>query len=151
MTSSWFFLSTLNYDARSTTHQICLISYTLCRNYSHKLRARKAKEAIPGTIYKIFLLRHIPGSGGPTQLSPYWISHAKRPMPEPDSSYTYNPPHAFMVWCLLTHRRRFSRLLVSGWCSCPVRGFGFSPLLSPPLSDVWVGKPDGKAAFQDMV
>ena len=23
MTSSWFFLSTLNYDARSTTHQIC--------------------------------------------------------------------------------------------------------------------------------
>ena len=24
MTSSWFFLSTLNYDARSTTHQICL-------------------------------------------------------------------------------------------------------------------------------
>jgi len=23
VTSSWFFLSTLNYDARSTTHQIC--------------------------------------------------------------------------------------------------------------------------------
>ena len=26
MTSSWFFLSTLNYDARSTTHQIILVS-----------------------------------------------------------------------------------------------------------------------------
>ena len=26
MTSSWFFLSTLNYDARSTTHQICYLS-----------------------------------------------------------------------------------------------------------------------------
>ena len=25
MTSSWFFLSTLNYDARSTTHQICIL------------------------------------------------------------------------------------------------------------------------------
>jgi len=23
VTSGWFFLSTLNYDARSTTHQIC--------------------------------------------------------------------------------------------------------------------------------
>ena len=27
MTSSWFFLSTLNYDPRSTTHQIYIISY----------------------------------------------------------------------------------------------------------------------------
>ena len=27
MTSSWFFLSTLNYDARSTTHQIYLTVY----------------------------------------------------------------------------------------------------------------------------
>jgi hypothetical protein len=27
MTSSWFFLSTLNYDARSTTHQIYKQSY----------------------------------------------------------------------------------------------------------------------------
>jgi hypothetical protein len=25
VTSSWFFLSTLNYDARSTTHQIIII------------------------------------------------------------------------------------------------------------------------------
>ena len=27
MTSSWFFLSTLNYDARSTTHQILKLLY----------------------------------------------------------------------------------------------------------------------------
>ena len=30
MTSSWFFLSTLNYDARSTTHQIGISSVTDC-------------------------------------------------------------------------------------------------------------------------
>ena len=37
MTSSWFFLSTLNYDARSTTHQICLltVSYTTSRWPKH--------------------------------------------------------------------------------------------------------------------
>ena len=29
MTSSWFFLSTLNYDARSTTHQIFLDTVVL--------------------------------------------------------------------------------------------------------------------------
>jgi len=39
VTSSWFFLSTLNYDARSTTHQILMISkrygYSkVCRNLS---------------------------------------------------------------------------------------------------------------------
>ena len=27
VTSSWFFLSTLNYDARSTTHQICTLFF----------------------------------------------------------------------------------------------------------------------------
>jgi len=27
VTSSWFFLSTLNYDARSTTHQISVFIY----------------------------------------------------------------------------------------------------------------------------
>jgi len=29
VTSSWFFLSTLNYDARSTTHQESVISWRL--------------------------------------------------------------------------------------------------------------------------
>jgi len=29
VTSNWFFLSTLNYDARSTTHQI-FVHYILC-------------------------------------------------------------------------------------------------------------------------
>ena len=29
MTFSWFFLSTLNYDARSTTHQICKAHYVV--------------------------------------------------------------------------------------------------------------------------
>jgi len=34
VTSSWFFLSTLNYDARSTTHQIYLVQtvYFICKN-----------------------------------------------------------------------------------------------------------------------
>jgi len=29
VTSSWFFLSTLNYDARSITHQIYIVTYSL--------------------------------------------------------------------------------------------------------------------------
>ena len=44
MTSSWLFLSTLNYDARSTTHQINYYRYLYCR--------------LSATAYSIYL--HIP-------------------------------------------------------------------------------------------
>ena len=37
MTSSWFFLSTLNYDARSTTHQILQPVYNVIEHEYHFL------------------------------------------------------------------------------------------------------------------
>jgi len=37
VTSSWFFLSTLNYDARSTTHQI----YLVCVKYMSAQRRNR--------------------------------------------------------------------------------------------------------------
>jgi len=50
VTSSWFFLSTLNYDARSTTHQICillhLVRFLLTLNYdawNHELKKNHVK------------------------------------------------------------------------------------------------------------
>ena len=44
MTSSWFFLSTLNYDALSTTHQIHIsVSYSK-RRVSHVQRERKRER-----------------------------------------------------------------------------------------------------------
>ena len=42
MTSSWFFLSTLNYDARSTTHQINFILPCLATGFNSPI----------GTVYK---------------------------------------------------------------------------------------------------
>jgi len=57
VTSSWFFLSTLNYDARSTTHQI-----NICRFYVPYIRAGTTdslnfKTLIPRvTERKVFLV-----------------------------------------------------------------------------------------------
>ena len=36
MTSSWFFLSTLNYDARSTTHQIYSVAFVYIASFKIK-------------------------------------------------------------------------------------------------------------------
>ena len=40
MTSSWFFLSTLKYDARSTTHQISTLKYD-ARSTTHQISTLK--------------------------------------------------------------------------------------------------------------
>ena len=45
MTSSWFFLSTLNYDARSTTHQRIRDSAIRC-GYIYKTYTTQLKERI---------------------------------------------------------------------------------------------------------
>ena len=46
MTSSWFFLSTLNYDARSTTHQILIFSWyaNVCCHHHCSGRSVTAKN-----------------------------------------------------------------------------------------------------------
>ena len=55
MTSSWFFLSTLNYDARSTTHQI----YSISSSCDCTLFWIRSAEASKNT-----LLLHVGGSFG---------------------------------------------------------------------------------------
>ena len=67
MTSSWFFLSTLNYDARSTTHLtfFCLITVKGARywgNYKVKLKVRvrvKMKVKVRGKVK----VRKVKGKG----------------------------------------------------------------------------------------
>ena len=47
MTSSWFFLSTLNYDARTTTHQINILSVG-------RISSRKVYQfAVPAVEVKV--------------------------------------------------------------------------------------------------
>ena len=110
---------------------ISLIPYAVTTVTGYRLTGTRNRSSIPSTAYKNFLLLHIRGLG-PTQLSPYWVSHEKRPKPEPGSSYNYTPPYA----CLLTHRRTFSQLLLSGWCYyyknflLHIRGLG--PTQLPP-------------------
>ena len=47
MASSWFFLSTLNYDARSTTHQICPV-------YCRYVQCASAEGLFTKTFYDSF-------------------------------------------------------------------------------------------------
>ena len=46
MTSSWFFLSTLNYDARSTTHQIYRHSISIKMAVSLKTCTREEQRSV---------------------------------------------------------------------------------------------------------
>ena len=41
MTSSWFFLSTLNYDARSTTHHMYVFEFKMCFDCVLQLLSKK--------------------------------------------------------------------------------------------------------------
>ena len=50
MTSSWFFLSTLNYDARSTTHQINIIIFTYISSNSRLLKWNYKPYFFPCTL-----------------------------------------------------------------------------------------------------
>ena len=50
MTSSWFFLSTLNYDARSTTHQINLLQSVLLSELVTSLTVRISSFPISGDL-----------------------------------------------------------------------------------------------------
>ena len=65
MTSSWFFLSTLNYDARSTTHQI--LNYTM---YNHS-------DSIKSTYPWITL--------GPTSVSER-VTHSRHTLSQSNST-----------------------------------------------------------------
>jgi len=49
VTSSWFFLSTLNYDARSTTHQMCFNISSLEINPGITFQALRVR-AVNGTF-----------------------------------------------------------------------------------------------------
>ena len=56
MTSSWFFLSTLNYDARSTTHQInylltYLLTYSMVQSLSWEANRFAASQEIPRILW----------------------------------------------------------------------------------------------------
>jgi hypothetical protein len=56
-----------------------------------------------------------------------------------------------MVWCLLTHRRKFSQLLLSCWCSYPVTvvlsRLSFYPCTSKSRS----GSPKERRHFKPLV
>ena len=57
MTSSWFFLSTLNYDARSTTHQIyktIILSVVLygCETWSLTLRKERRLRVFENRVLR---------------------------------------------------------------------------------------------------
>ena len=72
MTSSWFFLSTLNYDARSTTHQIPLIFFYYVDMNNHIFTYCGA--------WRILICSQEPNTGRlfPRQFSPVHTTYALR-------------------------------------------------------------------------
>ena len=56
MTSTWFFLSTLNYDAQSTTHQIYMysVNYMYVVNYMHTYQLLKYLKSLR-FVYRVYV------------------------------------------------------------------------------------------------